>query len=74
MLEKSLKESIKPVETDLKIDRAQINLREVQNFLAMEKEVWKGLPIIELFHVKQSLFSYRSCIPLIRILSYPWDQ
>lgn len=44
MLEKSLKESIKPVGTDLKIDIAQINQREAQNFLAMEKEVWKGLP------------------------------
>lgn len=44
MLEKSLKESIKPVGTDLKIDIAQINQREIQNFLAMEKEVWKGLP------------------------------
>jgi hypothetical protein len=44
MLEKSLKESIKPLGTDLKIDIAQINLREVQNFLAMEKEVWKRLP------------------------------
>jgi len=44
MLEKSLKESVKPLGPDLKIDIAQINQREVQNFLVMEKEVWKGLP------------------------------
>jgi len=42
-LEKSLKESVSPLGIDLKVNRAQMNQDEVQRFLAMEKEAWKGL-------------------------------
>jgi len=42
-LEKSLKDSVKPLGIDLKINIGQMNQKEVQNFLAMEKEAWKGL-------------------------------
>jgi metal-sulfur cluster biosynthetic enzyme len=43
LLEKGLSESIKPLGIDLRIDVAQMNQEELQNFLAMEKEAWKGL-------------------------------
>ncbi|TET93721.1 MAG: iron-sulfur cluster assembly protein [Desulfobacteraceae bacterium] len=42
-LEKSLKESVKPLGIDLKIKIEHMNQEEIQNFLAMEKEAWKGL-------------------------------
>lgn len=42
-LEKSLKESVIPLGIDLEIKIGQMNQEEIQNFLAMEKEAWKGL-------------------------------
>ncbi|MBW1613824.1 MAG: DUF59 domain-containing protein [Deltaproteobacteria bacterium] len=42
-LEKSLKESVIPLGVDLEIKIGQMNQEEIQNFLAMEKEAWKGL-------------------------------
>jgi len=42
-LEKSLKESVRPLGIDLTIEVGQMNQEEVQSFLAMEKEAWKGL-------------------------------
>jgi len=42
-LEKSLKESVKPMGIDLKIKIENMNQEEIQNFLTMEKEAWKGL-------------------------------
>ena len=42
-LEKSLKESVKPLGIDLKIKIEHMNQEEIQNFLAMEKEAWKEL-------------------------------
>jgi metal-sulfur cluster biosynthetic enzyme len=43
LLEKGLSESVKPLGIDLRIDVAQMNQEELQNFLAMEKKAWKGL-------------------------------
>jgi len=42
-LEKSLKESVIPLGVDLEIKIEQMNQEEIQNFLTMEKEAWKGL-------------------------------
>jgi len=42
-LEKSLKESVSPMGIDLEVNIAQMNQEEVQRFLDMEKEAWKGL-------------------------------
>jgi len=42
-LEKHLKESVKPLGVDLTIKIANMNQEEIQKFLAMEKEAWKGL-------------------------------
>jgi len=42
-LEKSLKESVIPLGVDLEIKIDQMNQEEIQNFLTMEKEAWKGL-------------------------------
>ena len=42
-LEKSLKESVIPLGVDLEIKIEQMNQKEIQNFLTMEKEAWKGL-------------------------------
>jgi len=42
-LEKSLRESVIPLGVDLEIKIGQMNQEEIQNFLAMEKEAWKGL-------------------------------
>ena len=42
-LEKSLKESVKPMGIDLEIKIEQMNQEEIQNFLTMEKEALKGL-------------------------------
>ena len=42
-LKKSLEESVKSLGIDLKINVGQMNQEEVQNFLAMEKDAWKGL-------------------------------
>jgi len=42
-LEKSLKESVKPMGIDLEIKTENMNQEEIQNFLTMEKEAWKGL-------------------------------
>lgn len=42
-LKKSLVESLRPLGIDLEITVDQMNQQEVQNFLAMEKEAWKGL-------------------------------
>lgn len=51
---------------------SQMNQKDVQGFLAMEKEAREGL--IEMFHVKQLMFSYVSCLPLIGIPSFLWVQ
>ena len=42
-LEKSLKESVSPLGVALNIKTEQMNQDEIQNFLTMEKEAWKGL-------------------------------
>jgi len=42
-LEKRLEESVKPLGVDLTITIANMNQEEIQKFLAMEKEAWKGL-------------------------------
>jgi len=42
-LEKSLKESVKPMRIDLEIKIENMNQEEIQNFLTIEKEAWKGL-------------------------------
>mgnify|MGYP001032880822 CR=1 FL=1 len=42
-LEKSLKESVIQLGVDLEIKIEQMNQEEIQNFLTMEKEAWKGL-------------------------------
>lgn len=42
-LEKSLKDSVKPLGVDLTINIANMTQEEIQKFLAMEKEAWKGL-------------------------------
>lgn len=42
-LEKHLKESVKPLGVDLTIKIENMNQEEIQKFLAMEKEAWKGL-------------------------------
>ena len=42
-LEKSLQESVIPLGVDLEIKIEQMNQEEIQNFLTMEKEAWKGL-------------------------------
>jgi metal-sulfur cluster biosynthetic enzyme len=42
-LEKSLKESVRPLGIDLEINIARMNKEEIQRFLAIEKEAWKGL-------------------------------
>ena len=42
-LEKSLKESVIPLGVDLEIKIEQMNQEEIQKFLAIEKEAWKGL-------------------------------
>jgi len=42
-LEKSLKDSVKPFGVNLTINIANMNQEEIQKFLAMEKEAWKGL-------------------------------
>lgn len=42
-LEKSLAESIRPLGIDLEVTVDQMNQQEVQKFLAMEREAWKGL-------------------------------
>lgn len=42
-LEKSLKKSVSSLRIDLKITVDQMTQEEVQRFLAMEKEAWKGL-------------------------------
>jgi ATP-binding protein involved in chromosome partitioning len=42
-LEKSLKESVIPLGVDLEIKIEEMNQEEIQNFLTMEKEAWKGL-------------------------------
>ena len=42
-LEKSLKGSVSSLRIDLKITVDQMNQEEVQRFLAIEKEAWKGL-------------------------------
>ena len=42
-LEKSLEESVKPMGIDLEIKIENMNQEEIQNFLTMEKEAWKGL-------------------------------
>jgi len=43
LLKENLTESLRPMGIDLEIDLRQMNQEEVQNFLAMEKEAWKGL-------------------------------
>jgi len=42
-LEKSLKESVIQLGVNLEIKIEQMNQEEIQKFLAMEKEAWKGL-------------------------------
>jgi len=42
-LEKRLKESVKPLGVNLTIQIANMDQEEIQKFLAMEKEAWKGL-------------------------------
>jgi metal-sulfur cluster biosynthetic enzyme len=42
-LEKRLKDSVKPFGVDLTINIANMTQEEIQKFLAMEKEAWKGL-------------------------------
>ena len=42
-LEKRLKESVKPLGVNLTIKIANMDQEEIQKFLAMEKEAWKGL-------------------------------
>ena len=42
-LEKRLKDSVKPFGVNLTINIANMNQEEIQKFLAMEKEAWKGL-------------------------------
>jgi len=42
-LEKRLKESVKPLGVNLTIRIEDMNQEEIQKFLAMEKEAWKGL-------------------------------
>lgn len=42
-LENRLKESVKPLGVDLTIRIENMNQEEIQKFLAMEKEAWKGL-------------------------------
>ncbi|MBW2333982.1 MAG: DUF59 domain-containing protein [Deltaproteobacteria bacterium] len=42
-LEKRLKESVKPLGVNLTIRIENMNQEEIQKFLAMEKEAWKGL-------------------------------
>ena len=42
-LEKRLKESVKPLGVNLTMKTANMNQEEIQKFLAMEKEAWKGL-------------------------------
>ncbi|MBW1716181.1 MAG: DUF59 domain-containing protein [Deltaproteobacteria bacterium] len=43
LLRENLTESLRPLGIDLEIDIRQMNQKEVQRFLAMEKEAWKGL-------------------------------
>ena len=43
LLKENLTASLRPLGIDLEIDLRQMNQEEVQNFLAMEKEAWKGL-------------------------------
>ena len=42
-LEKRLKDSVKPLGVTLTIETTNMNQEEIQSFLAMEKEAWKGL-------------------------------
>ena len=42
-LEKRLKDSVKPLGVTLTIETTTMHQEEIQRFLAMEKEAWKGL-------------------------------
>ena len=43
LLKELLTESLRPLSIDLEIVVGQMNQEELQDFLAMEKEAWKGL-------------------------------
>jgi metal-sulfur cluster biosynthetic enzyme len=43
LLKEQLIESLRPLGIDLEINEGQMNQEEIKDFLAMEKEAWKGL-------------------------------